>query len=658
MPALGLRSMADRPERVLLVTVGAEPARSARILAVAAALQAGSAFAVTVVRGGAAPGALDAKGVTVALAAGRFDVVVFAIDQALDTVPALGDFTGGILLLHVGCEADRPDRGGFAFDRAVQWNDAEGARGVDRVIQEVLAARGAVRSPEWQATRPGRNVLLLVPHRPKQDPRLGWMAENAGVPLLVHQLGMHPATEGALQRAIGPRGGLLCSVPAVSYVPGDAVRWRALAGDHPGAQAAIERLLWMERALCLRPEPYLEAVGAWTFDERALTFRWLLQYFLDVTATLLHEGSRLRGIDAIVAADLPALPAAILLAAFFGVPVVFDAHEYWPEADLGSADFEQQFWERLERQLLPHTALRATVSSGLARLMERQYGLPFMLLPNAEPLASQCGPHAQPHAGQPCVFLFQGGFARGRGIELLIAAWPDVCEDAHLVLRGPLGEWRDRMIALAREGGLLDQRVFFPPPVDESQMIAAACEAAVGLVPYEPQGANHQHCCPNKVSQYMAAGLAILANDTSFVREVVEAAGAGLVVDFSNRQALVEAINRLAADTPLRQAHADAARRYFAQSFHWEALSADFYGELRRLVHDRPERPLQIFGPTCGVGENRPGRRRSGWSGLYAAAGNRPGVALVDRVWRRTPESVRRLARPFARRLRLLLWKP
>jgi hypothetical protein len=180
----------------------------------------------------------------------------------------------------------------------------------------------------------------------------------------------------------------------------------------------------------------------------------------------------------------------------------------------------------------------------------------------------------------------------------------------------------------------------------------------VGLVPYEPQGANHQHCCPNKVSQYMAAGLAILANDTSFVREVVEAAGAGLVVDFRSRQALVEAVNRLAADASLRRTHAEDARRYFGETFHWEALSADFYGALRRLVHDRPERTLQLFGPGCGLADNSGSERGAAWKGLYAAAGQRARVTIVDRVWRNTPEPVRRLARPFARRLRLLLWRP
>src|SRR5207253_2153006 len=124
------------------------------------------------------------------------------------------------------------------------------------------------------------------------------------------------------------------------------------------------------------------------------------------------------------------------------IPVVFDAHEYWPEADLGAAEFEIRFWEDFERRLLPHTALRATVSPGLAALMERQYGVPFLVLPNAEPRASALPARDAAGPGGPVQFLFQGGFARGRGIDLLIEAWPRVTAQAHLVLRGPSGEFR------------------------------------------------------------------------------------------------------------------------------------------------------------------------------------------------------------------------
>jgi hypothetical protein len=54
-------------------------------------------------------------------------------------------------------------------------------------------------------------------------------------------------------------------------------------------------------------------------------------------------------------------------------------------------------------------------------------------------------------------------------------------------------------------------RVLFLEAIDESELVTAAAEFDVGLVPYTPTGLNYSNCCPNKLSQYMAAGLPILA---------------------------------------------------------------------------------------------------------------------------------------------------
>ncbi len=524
--------------------------------------------------------------------------------------------------------------------------DANGVARLDRAVDYALRARGRLRRPLLASQAPGRNMLVLVPHKPKQDPRIGWLALGAPPPLVGHQVGIHPAQDGPATSAIASNGGLLQSLPMASYAPGEALFWSAAAAGHGGAQAALQELLWMDAALALEDAAFRRLVGAWSDETRARSLRWLLKYFLDVSATVLRHASGFRNVDVVVAADLPVLPAAYLLGAIFRAPVVFDAHEYWPEADLTAAEFEIRFWEDVERRLLPHAALRVSVSTGIAEFMEQQYGVPFSVIPNAEPLRA-LRPPTPPPPEPPCLFLFQGGFAPGRGIELLIAAWKRVDPRAHLLLRGPHGEWRERMVILARATGLLGVRIFFPEPVDETEMVATAAGAHVGLLPYEPQGANHRHCCPNKLSQYMAAGMPLLANDTSFVREVVTASCAGLVVDFRNQDALVAAVDRLTGDTVLRAEQAQAARDHFTRSFHWEVVSLDLYRELLRLTHTSPQRPLEFYGVECGLGDNS-GLRSSRYEGPQRAR-------WLAIFWRLTPESVRRLIRPAVRGARAAL---
>ena len=41
------------------------------------------------------------------------------------------------------------------------------------------------------------------------------------------------------------------------------------------------------------------------------------------------------------------------------------------------------------------------------------------------------------------------------------------------------------------------------------------------IIPYEPDHVNNRFSCPNKLSQYLAAGLPVITNQLDFVREIV-----------------------------------------------------------------------------------------------------------------------------------------
>ena len=114
---------------------------------------------------------------------------------------------------------------------------------------------------------------------------------------------------------------------------------------------------------------------------------------------------------------------------------------------------------------------------------------------------------------------------------------------AKLLLRGPDNPYKNQMIELARSKGLLDRSVFFPKAVSEADLVKAARDADVGIIPYEPTIINHRFCSPNKLSQYMAAGLPIICNELDFVKSVVLGYSIGSSVDFNDQAALVRTIN-------------------------------------------------------------------------------------------------------------------
>ena len=349
------------------------------------------------------------------------------------------------------------------------------------------------------------------------------------------------------------------------------------------------------------------AIDAMPID--LLRFRSLCKYFVTVNSALLQGGLNMGRFDVIACADLETLPAAVALKQQWGCHLVFDSHEYWPHSFPDFRAWEIDVWSRLEARLVAFADQRVTVSATLAAQLTAEYGLPFESVPNAAPLADAPGAWFRerdeekrsrrelPAEADPrTTFLFQGGFAVGRGIEMLIDAWADVEESAVLVLRGPDNAFKAEMVALAQANGTLDRTVFFPPAVGEAELIAVAQEADVGVIPYDPRLYGNKFACPNKLSQYMASGLAILSNAIEYVADIVESNALGKTVPFHDRAGLIRIVEELARDRQQREAFGRNARAYFETAFNWDVVSHDVVKTIRtQIAFDNPSpEPIQF----------------------------------------------------------------
>ena len=510
----------------------------------------------------------------------------------------------------------------------------------DDLLEKELDAKGLLSKPRLTAAA-DKHILLVALHDPKIDPRLDWIETGAGAGTKIHQLGMLAAEEKAYQRQTA-RGSFIWGTPRQKWKPGTCKRWYPLVNEDPAGVAGLHELQFFENLLAL-PDDCFYTFFAAPKDHPSLgDFRWYLQFMLDSAMTLVSYALDMRGFAAIIATDLLSLPAALVLKGTFKAPLLFDAHEYWPESSTTQLEFEKQFWQDMEKRLVAYTEYRQTVSSGLARLMSEQYGTHFECVPNCAP-ANQIRPFTSRPARPKgeCHFLFQGGFAVHRGIDLLIKAWPKTDSRAILLLRGPDNKYKAAMQVLAEQTGLLGSRIFFPKAVTESELIDAAAEADVGLIPYAPIGKTYQNCCPNKTSQYMAAGLPILANRTSFVESLVLEADCGQVINFNNPEAIATAVASLVEDAALRETLGRAGRRYFQEKFNWDIVSAPLYNALDRLTEKNASKKLQIFVSNTETNA----------ADLWAEHGVNV-LALSKNVMRLVPPSVRRR---LAKRMRTVM---
>lgn len=277
--------------------------------------------------------------------------------------------------------------------------------------------------------------------------------------------------------------------------------------------------------------------------------------------------------EALHAHDLNTLPVAAVLAARLRLPLTYDTHELYPEMSTLSQR-EAATWRFLERRLAKRADHVVTVCDSIAAEIECRYGIarPTVLLncPVAEDanggpanaakiLEAQVGLEG---SSEPIV-LYQGGFTPHRGLPTLVRS-------AHELARGMIvlmgwGRLEDELRALiAREG--LEDRVRIAGPVPQEQVVAYAACATVGVIPYEPVGLNNTYTTPNKLFDYMAAGLPVAASRLPELTRFVEGGGMGLTFPPGDPAALASALNQMLAHperySEMRERARESARRY------------------------------------------------------------------------------------------------
>jgi glycosyltransferase involved in cell wall biosynthesis len=110
-------------------------------------------------------------------------------------------------------------------------------------------------------------------------------------------------------------------------------------------------------------------------------------------------------------------------------------------------------------------------------------------------------------------------------------------------------------------------------------------QVRAGIVTYLPQP-NHLRAEPNKLFEYMAAGLPVIASDFPLWREIVERTNCGLLVDPRDPRAIMNAIEFLVTHPDESQGMGQRGLQAVQQWFHWGSeeqkllrLYADLVGE-------------------------------------------------------------------------------
>lgn len=157
-----------------------------------------------------------------------------------------------------------------------------------------------------------------------------------------------------------------------------------------------------------------------------------------------------------------------------------------------------------------------------------------------------------------------GAITRVRGISELVESL-DLVNDVTLVMCGPFesGAYERELRALAGW-----QRVDYRGVVGRDEALAVMTAAEIGVVTFLPMP-NHVAAQPNKMFEYMAAGLPLLASNFPLWQRIVEENRCGLCVDPASPADIARGIGALLADEAGCRAMGRAGREAVASRCHW-----------------------------------------------------------------------------------------
>jgi len=267
--------------------------------------------------------------------------------------------------------------------------------------------------------------------------------------------------------------------------------------------------------------------------------------------------------DIYVSNDLDTLLAGVIASKRRG-RLIYDSHELWTDQWQSMPHHLRSLYYTLEKSLIKKTGAVMTVNHFIAEELTRRYGIatPEVVLNCPDVLPTDLG--AKPEKRQKKIALYQGRYVAGRGLETVIQACPYLERDVTVLFRG-LGDQEHKLKELAANYN----NCRFVDPVPMQDMVKAAAEADIGILAYLPTNLNNKYASPNKLFEYVQAGLPMVATDIPFLKEIILGEQIGLVFDGEDPRSIAHAINAATREpllSEMKENVKNAAKKYTWQN--------------------------------------------------------------------------------------------
>jgi len=255
-------------------------------------------------------------------------------------------------------------------------------------------------------------------------------------------------------------------------------------------------------------------------------------------------------VDILLANDLDTLLANFLVSRIRKVTLIYDSHEYFTGVpEIQNRPFVRKVWQIIERWIFPKLKHIYTVNQSIARIYEKKYNINVEVVRNVSYKWNRSENCSRKRLGLPAnrfIVILQGsGINIDRGAEEAVLSM-QYLDNTILLIIGD-GDIVENLKQMVSEQGL-QSKVIFIEKVPHNILMNFTCAADVGITLDKDTNLNYKYSLPNKLFDYIQAGVPVLASKIVEVENIVKSYNIGDIIDSHNPEHIASKLKNMLSD--------------------------------------------------------------------------------------------------------------
>jgi glycosyltransferase involved in cell wall biosynthesis len=166
------------------------------------------------------------------------------------------------------------------------------------------------------------------------------------------------------------------------------------------------------------------------------------------------------------------------------------------------------------------------------------------------------------------IILYQGHLNSGRGIEKMILAGAYLDDNINIVIIGS-GHLQNYFMKLVEESGV--ENFYFIDKVPFSKLLDYTASADLGILLIQPINLSKELTLPNKVFEYMVAGIPFVTNHLPESNDIIKEVDCGYAIDDTNPEEIAKAFERILQDDEKLKEKGLKGSRAIKKKYNWNS---------------------------------------------------------------------------------------